>query len=293
MSSRMDISEGNANPVVLQTSPDTKHKLPNFLQSVKLKYVKLGYHYLISNAMYLLLIPLLAVASTNLSRLTVGDLHLLWDQLCFDLVTTLLGLSLTASLATLYFMKRPRPVYLLDFSCYKPDDVRKCTRELFVERSAQAGVFTEENIAFQKKILERSGLGQSTYFPEAILNVPPNPCMAEARKEAETVMFGAIDELLDKTNVKAKDIGILVVSCSLFNPTPSLSAMVVNHYKLRGNIISYNLGGMGCSSGLISIDLARQLLQVSKAKRAVTSFMRINIYNCTLFLLLLFFNDIY
>jgi len=48
----------------------------------------------------------------------------------------------------------------------------------------------------------------------------------------------------------------------LFNPTPSLSAMVVNHYKLRGNIISYNLGGMGCSAGLISIDLAKDLLQV-------------------------------
>ncbi|PKI56451.1 hypothetical protein CRG98_023189, partial [Punica granatum] len=38
---------------------DGKNKLPNFLLSVRLKYVKLGYHYLISNAMYLLLVPLL------------------------------------------------------------------------------------------------------------------------------------------------------------------------------------------------------------------------------------------
>ncbi|KAK9706104.1 hypothetical protein RND81_07G104200 [Saponaria officinalis] len=86
--------------------------------------------------------------------------------------------------------------------------------------------------------------------------------MAFARKEAEDVMFGAIDDLLAKTNVKPKDIGILVVNCSLFNPTPSLSAMIVNHYKLRGNIVSYNLGGMGCSAGVISVDLAKQLLQV-------------------------------
>ncbi|PNX75996.1 3-ketoacyl-CoA synthase 11-like protein, partial [Trifolium pratense] len=86
--------------------------------------------------------------------------------------------------------------------------------------------------------------------------------MDEARKEAEEVMFGAIDEALEKTGVKAKDIGILVVNCSLFNPTPSLSAMIVNHYKLRGNVLSYNLGGMGCSAGVISIDLAKQLLQV-------------------------------
>lgn len=86
--------------------------------------------------------------------------------------------------------------------------------------------------------------------------------MAEARKEAEMVMFGAVDELLEKSGVKAKEIGILVVNCSLFNPTPSLSAMVVNRYKMRGNVLSYNLGGMGCSAGLISIDLAKQLLQV-------------------------------
>ena len=132
---------------------------------------------------------------------------------------------------------------------------------MFLERSRLTNAFTEENVDFQRKILERSGLGESTYFPEAVHNIPPNPCMAEARKEAETVMFGALDELFDKTGVKPKEIGILIVNCSLFNPTPSLSAMIVNHYKLRGNILSYNLGGMGCSAGLISIDLAKHLLQ--------------------------------
>lgn len=165
-------------------------------------------------------------------------------------------------LGTLYFMSRPRKVYLVDFACYKPGPERQGTREFFMEWSAKIGCFSEENLAFQKKILERSGLGQHTYFPEVVMRFPPNPCMAEARKEAETVVFGAIDELLSKTGVKAKDIGILVVNCSGFCPAPSLSAMIVNHYKLRGNIMSYNLGGMGCSAALISVDLAKQLLQV-------------------------------
>lgn len=82
-------------------------------------------------------------------------------------------------------------------------------------------------------------------------------------------MFGALDNLFASTGVKPKDIGILVVNCSLFNPTPSLSAMIINKYKLRGNIKSYNLGGMGCSAGVISVDLARQLLQVHRATYAV------------------------
>ena len=62
--------------------------------------------------------------------------------------------------------------------------------------------------------------------------------------------------------MRAKDIGVLVVNCSLFNPTPSLSAMVINHFKMRSNIISYNLSGMGCSSSPIAIDLAQQMLQL-------------------------------
>nr|GLL39650.1 3-ketoacyl-CoA synthase 1 [Ipomoea trifida] len=39
--------------------------------------------------------------------------------------------------------------------------------------------------------------------------------------------------------------------------------MNVNHYKLRENIRSYNLGGMGCFAGLISIDLAKHLLKAN------------------------------
>ncbi|XP_076927564.1 3-ketoacyl-CoA synthase 11-like [Bidens hawaiensis] len=246
-----------------QPASNATATLPNFLHSIKLKYVKLGYRYLISHGLYLLLTPLLAVIAIHLSTLTTPDLINLWDQLRFNLVTITTCSILIVFLATIYFMSRPRKIYLVDFSAYKPDPARMVTREIFVNHSKKTGMFTEENLAFQKKILERSGLGQKTYFPDAVLRDPPNPCMAEARKEAEMVMFGAIDDLLSKTGVKAKDIGILVVNCSLFCPTPSLSAMIVNHYKLRGNVMSYNLGGMGCSAGLISMDLAKQLLQVN------------------------------
>lgn len=255
-----------ANDVVRKISvdaaPDHGSGRTNFHQSVRLKYVKLGYHYLITHFMYLLLLPLLAISTVHLSALTAQDLTLLWAHLKFNLLTVVVGSALLVFLATLYFMTRPRKVYLLDFACYKPDPELMCSKELFMERSKRAETFTKENLDFQKRILERSGLGQKTYFPDAILREPADPSMAEARKEAEMVMFGAIDDLLAKTGVKAKDIGILVVNCSLFCPTPSLSAMVVNHYKLRGNILSYNLGGMGCSAGLISIDLAKQLMQV-------------------------------
>uniref|UniRef100_A0A1D1YCK4 3-ketoacyl-CoA synthase n=1 Tax=Anthurium amnicola TaxID=1678845 RepID=A0A1D1YCK4_9ARAE len=240
----------------------SSNRLPDFKQSIKLKYVKLGYHYLITHGMYLFLTPLFGVLAAQLSTFSLQDLHELWDHLRFNLISVILCFALLVFLSTFYFLTQPHPVYLIDFSCYKPEDSQKCSRRFFMERSRLTGSFTEQSLEFQRKILERSGLGESTYLPEAVHNVPPNPCMAEARKEAETVMFGALDELFAKTNMKPKDIGILIVNCSLFNPTPSLSAMIINHYKLRGNILSYNLGGMGCSAGLISIDLAKNLLQV-------------------------------
>ena len=61
-------------------------------------------------------------------------------------------------------------------------------------------------------------------------------------------------------------VDILIVNCSLFNPTPSLSAMIVNHFKMASNVVTYNLNGMGCSAGVISISLARELLQVRPAR---------------------------
>lgn len=53
--------------------------------------------------------------------------------------------------------------------------------------------------------------------------------------------------LFDKTGVKPSQVGILVVNCSLHNPTPSWCAHIMNHFKMGSDVLSFNLGGMGCS----------------------------------------------
>ncbi|KAI3884018.1 hypothetical protein MKX03_005293 [Papaver bracteatum] len=186
------------------------------------------------------------------------------DITYFNLITLILSLIcstfLLGSLAKAYFTSRPCKVFLLDFACYKPVNSLRVSHDIFMEQAVD--VFSEESLEFQKNILEKSGLGHSTYFPEAIWQVPFNPCMADARKELQTVIYGSIDEVLIKTGVKAVDVGFLIVNCSLFNPSPSVCSMIINHYKLKSDVVSYNLGGMGCSAGLIAMDLAKQLLQV-------------------------------
>ncbi|GFP88173.1 3-ketoacyl-coa synthase 1 [Phtheirospermum japonicum] len=249
-----------------------RRKLPDFLQSVKLKYVKLGYGYSCN--------PATLILSAQLTRLAFkpdyvfalfSDNYLRMTQtaLLLDTATVLMGSFVLMFLLAIYWAKSPYPVYLVDFACYKPEDDRKLSVEGFLKMTEENGAFEDESIDFQKKIARRSGLGDETYFPKGITSSPPNLSMREARLEAESVMFGAMDSLFKKTGVKPADIGILIVNCSLFNPTPSLSSMIVNHYKLRTDIKSYNLGGMGCSAGLISIDLARHLLQANPHTCAV------------------------
>lgn len=256
---------GGAGAVRIQQS----RRLPDFLQSVNLKYVKLGYHYLITNLLTLCFVPLIIVTLIEVSQMDLGDLRQLWLHLQYNLVSVIICSAFLVVGLTVYIMTRPRPVFLVDYSCYRAPDNLKAPFGRFMKHSRLTGDFDDSSLEFQRKILERSGLGEETYVPEAMHFIPPQPSMAAARQEAEQVMFGALDNLFANTNVKPKDIGILVVNCSLFNPTPSLSAMVVNKYKLRGNIRSFNLGGMGCSAGVIAIDLAKDLLQVHRNTYAV------------------------
>ncbi|XP_062019171.1 3-ketoacyl-CoA synthase 4 [Rosa rugosa] len=244
-------------------------RLPDFLQSVNLKYVKLGYHYLISNLLTLCFIPLIIVTLIEASQMDLHDLRHLWLHLQYNLVSVIICSAVLVFGLTVYIMTRPRPIYLVDYSCYRPPDHLKAPHQRFMDHSRLTNDFDDSSLEFQRKILERSGLGEETYVPEAMHHIPPRPSMAAAREEAEQVMYGALDNLFASTNVKPKDIGILVVNCSLFNPTPSLSAMIVNKYKLRGNIRSFNLGGMGCSAGVIAVDLAKDLLQIHRNTYAV------------------------
>lgn len=65
-----------------------------------------------------------------------------------------------------------------------------------------------------------------------------------------------------RAGIKPEQVDILITNCSIFCPTPSLSSMLINKFKFRRDIQSYNLGGMGCSIGVVAIGLVRDMLQV-------------------------------
>ncbi|XP_073049991.1 3-ketoacyl-CoA synthase 6 [Primulina eburnea] len=204
----------------------------------------------------------------------------LWNSMQFTSLQILCFSFFIVYTLTVFLMKRPRTVYLVDFALFKPPQSMRVSFAGFMEHARLVLPTQPKSVHFQMRILERSGLGETTCLPPAIHYIPPTPNMALAREEAELVIFSCMDSLFQKTGIQPKDIDILILNCSLFSPTPSLTAMVVNKYKMRSNIKSFNLSGMGCSAGLISLDLANDLLQQHSSSNAVVISTEILTPNC-------------
>ncbi|KAK3128906.1 hypothetical protein QOZ80_6BG0468050 [Eleusine coracana subsp. coracana] len=174
----------------------------------------------------------------------------------------LIGLFLM-DVVIVYIMQRPRPVYLIDYACFHGMSNYRVPSASLIESLRQITYFSERSIQFLTRLLQRSGLGEETCMPPVSCYIQPQKyCTWEAaREEAELVVFSAIDELFSKTDIDPRAIDILVVNCSGFSPTPGFPDMIVRKYKMRSDIRNMHLSGMGCSAGIISIELAKNLLQ--------------------------------
>jgi len=202
------------------------------------------------------------VASVDLAGLQ----DLVWHSVAqFKAMWPLVITIFTLCYLLLHF--RSRAVYLLDFACFDPPASWQFTQEELVKTMRLTGAFSQESTDFLARMIAVGSTGPATHWPPGAREfldsegtAPLDTSMAAARREAEEVLFPCVEEVLRKTKTSPKQIDFLIVNCSLFCPTPSLCAMVVNKFKMRSDIRSYNLSGMGCSAGLISIDLAQNLL---------------------------------
>ncbi|KAA8548928.1 hypothetical protein F0562_000612 [Nyssa sinensis] len=178
-------------------------------------------------------------------------------------VTPLEAIPEGLSSMVLYFLyKRKVSIYLLNFTCYQPPNSYRLPMALFVEQNLHQNQFDQESMAFQTKILEKSGFSDETCIPPSLTQLPIRKSLSFTIQEASSVIFSMVEDLLLKNNINPKAIDILISNNSLFCPTPSLSAMVIHKFRMRSNIMSFNLSGMGCSAGLVSVGLAKDLLRI-------------------------------
>ncbi|KAF8044303.1 hypothetical protein BT93_A2328 [Corymbia citriodora subsp. variegata] len=167
------------------------------------------------------------------------------------------------------FVSSPDQVYLVDFSCLRPPISCRVPFASFLEHASMINIFDRESIDFMAKILTSSGQSEETYLPPQLHYIPPKTEFQESINEVHMVLFPVLDDLLEKTNVHARDIDILIVNCSGFCPSPSLSSIIVNRYSMRSDVKSFNVSGMGCSASALGIDMAKSLLKVHKDSYAV------------------------
>jgi 3-ketoacyl-CoA synthase len=102
-------------------SVKVRPRLPDFLSSVNLKYVKLGYSYLLRHSFYFLVAPVLIVIfGVELRKLSWEDFY----QKC-DLTDALFMMGLLGLILYIYLDLTPRSIYLVDFACYRPPNELK------------------------------------------------------------------------------------------------------------------------------------------------------------------------
>ncbi|KDP46105.1 hypothetical protein JCGZ_06616 [Jatropha curcas] len=154
---------------------------------------------------------------------------------------------------------------MLAYECYKGPEDRKLDSEScanLVFRNKNLGL---EEYRFLLKTIVNSGIGEETYGPKNVLTGhEESPSLDEALFETDDIIFSTVDKVFEKSTISPSQIDILVVNVSLFSPSPCLTSRIVNRYKMRENIKSFNLSGMGCSASLVAIDIVQQLFKSYK-----------------------------
>jgi 3-ketoacyl-CoA synthase len=232
-------------------SPSPIHKF------LKIIYTKTANNFLLAASVSLTVAAIVAIARSKHHDFTekIQDLGPSYI-LCIGL--------LLVTAVTMHIMQRPCMVYLIDYACFRAPNKYRVPSATFGEHARQTSNFSERSIRFMTRLLERSGLGEETSLPPMVKYLEAYKyctVLEEAIKEVELVVFSAIDDLFAKTSIDPNTIDIVIVNCSGFSPTPSMPDMIMNKYKMRSDIRSIHLSGMGCSAGLVSVELAKNLLQ--------------------------------
>ncbi|EER98791.1 hypothetical protein BDA96_02G189600 [Sorghum bicolor] len=158
-------------------------------------------------------------------------------------------------------LRRQRPVYLLNYSCHLPDAERQVNLEVCEYFGLKCRRYSDDIADFMRLVYSKSGLGQETFAPPFIYSGKFEKTLAFAIQEAEEGLFAVVEQLLSKSDVSPGDISVLVVACSMFSPMPSLASMIVRRFKMRPDVKSYSVAGMGCSAGTVGIDTAARSLR--------------------------------
>lgn len=178
--------------------------------------------------------------------------------------------TLISFLRNYYDRRTNQQCYLVDYSCFKPTSDRKLPTDLCGKIILNNTKLELSDYKFLLKIIVNSGIGEDTYGPRNIIaGEEEAPRLHHGHQEVDEFFQATLDDLFAKTSVLPEEIDVLVVNISMFAPSPSISARIINRYKLREDVKVYNLSGMGCSASLIALDLVKYVFRSHKNIKAL------------------------
>nr|GEW97343.1 3-ketoacyl-CoA synthase 12-like [Tanacetum cinerariifolium] len=127
-----------------------------------------------------------------------------------------------------------------------------------------------EDYRFLLRAIVSSGIGEDTYAPRNFFSERgANSTLSDSEFEMDEFYTKTLDRLFSRSSVSPQDIDILVVNVSVMTLVPSLTSRIINHYKMREDVKSFNISGMGCSASLISINLVQNIFKTHRNKLAL------------------------
>ncbi|CAL5343349.1 unnamed protein product [Camellia sinensis] len=166
--------------------------------------------------------------------------------------------------------RRDQCCYMLAYECYKAPEDRMLNTELcanIILRNKNLGL---EEYKFLLQTIVNSGIGEETYSPRNVIEGREDiPTLTDALSEMDGICYETLDKLFARTGISPSEIDILVVNVSLLSTVPSLTARIINRYKMKANVKAFNLSGMGCSASLVAIDLVQHLFKCQKNSLAI------------------------
>ncbi|KAK3012621.1 LOW QUALITY PROTEIN: hypothetical protein RJ639_009891, partial [Escallonia herrerae] len=221
----------------------------------------IGYHYLVAHSMYVLLVPLLVIVSVHISSLNGQDfLQISNNHLEFNLCDSMLSLGNLFSYSKLYeSSEKGLPTGLYMLQARRGSHQRKVFGVVFA-----CWDFHRREYCLSEKNPGEVRVRSEDLLPRSNHTVPAKPVFGggqEGGGDGDVWCHRRTPRENGRQGQRYRDY------CGEFRCVQS-NAIAFRHgcepyYKLRSNVLSYNVAGMGCSAGIISIDLAKHLLQVN------------------------------
>ncbi|CAL8464193.1 g3728 [Coccomyxa elongata] len=161
-------------------------------------------------------------------------------------------------------------IYMLDFHCFDhPESWMRTVPEIIAHGRA-IGV-PEHAIRKQEEIYagDTLGVGPVSAYAPGIIRTPPDTSIAGCLEETRAVLSQCASRAMEAAGVSPQEVDFVLTTCTVFNPMPSMSAMIMHEFGMRSDCQNYSLSGQGCSAGVMLISLAKDLLTANPGKVAL------------------------